>query len=263
MGETFFPIMVAEKQSCWIKITMHGAGGHGAMIHRGGTMAQLGKILQTLDEKRLPIHITKPVRDMFTGIADGLSFPANMLLKQLLNPIFTDRILNSMGNSGKLFEPLFHNTVNATIVHTSDKINVIPAEVILELDGRLLPGLTPEHMEQELYNLLGNKIGIEIIHHDSGPSEPDMGLFPILSDVLKTRDPDGHPIPFVMMAVTDARFFSKLGIQTYGFTPMQLPSDFKFTELAHAANERIPIDAVDFGTQAIYEVLHRFGEATI
>ncbi|MFN2234828.1 MAG: M20/M25/M40 family metallo-hydrolase [Anaerolineales bacterium] len=263
MGKTFFPIMVAEKQICWTKITLHGAAGHGSMIHRGGTMAQLGKILQTLDKKRLPAHITKPVTEMIMGIAGGLSFPANVLLKQLINPIFTDRILNSMGGSGKLFEPLFHNTVNATIVHASDKINVIPAEVILELDGRLLPGLNPENMKQELWNLLGRKIDIEIVHHDAGPSEPDMGLFPVLSDVLRKRDPDGHPIPFVMMAVTDARFFSKLGIQTYGFTPMQLPSDFKFTELAHAANERIPIDAVDFGTQAIYEVLHRFGEATI
>ena len=75
--------------------------------------------------------------------------------------------------------------------------------------------------------------------------------------------PEGHPIPFVMMGVTDARFFSKLGIQTYGFTPMQLPPDFKFAELAHAANERIPIEALVFGTQAIYEVLLRFGEATI
>jgi acetylornithine deacetylase/succinyl-diaminopimelate desuccinylase-like protein len=65
-----------------------------------------------------------------------------------------------------------------------------------------------------------------------------------------------------MMGVTDARFFSQLGIQTYGFTPMQLPTDFKFTELAHAANERIPVEAMDFGTQAIFDVLKRFGEAT-
>jgi acetylornithine deacetylase/succinyl-diaminopimelate desuccinylase-like protein len=43
---------------------------------------------------------------------------------------------------------------------------------------------------------------------------------------------------------------------------MSTPADFKFTELAHAASERIPFDALDFGTQAIYEVLHHFGEAT-
>jgi len=262
MGNTFFPIMVAEKQICWTKITLHGSAGHGSMIHRGGTMAQLANMLQTLDRKRLPVHITKPVRDMFEGIAEGLSFPAKSLLKQLLNPTFTDRILGLLGDSGKLFEPLFHNTVNATMVRASEKINVIPAEVTLELDGRLLPGLTPDHMKKELRSLLGENFDLEILRHDPGPAEPDMGLFSTLSDILRQREPNGHPIPLVMMGVTDARFFSQLGIQTYGFTPMQLPANFKFTELAHAANERIPVEAMDFGTQAIFEALKRFGEAT-
>ena len=261
MGQTFFPIMVAEKQICWTKITLHGAAGHGSMIHRGGAMAQLAQILQTLDKKRLPIHITKPVSDMFTGIAEGLPFPANTVIGQLLNPTLTDRILGLLGDSGKLFEPLFHNTVNATIVHASDKINVIPAEVTLELDGRLLPGLTPDHMKQELRALLGENFDLEIIRHDAGPAEPDMSFFPVLADILRKKIPTGNPIPLVMMGVTDARFFSQLGIQTYGFTPMQLAPDFKFAELAHAANERIPVEAMDFGTQAIFEALQRFGEA--
>jgi acetylornithine deacetylase/succinyl-diaminopimelate desuccinylase-like protein len=67
---------------------------------------------------------------------------------------------------------------------------------------------------------------------------------------------------FVMMSVTDARFFSKLGIQTYGFTPMKLPPNFKFAELVHAENERIPFESLEFGTQAIYEIQHGFSEAT-
>ena len=195
MGKTFFPIMVAEKQVCWTKITLHGAAGHGSMIHRGGAMAQLAEMLQTLDKNRLPVHITKPVREMFTGIAEGLSFPANMLLKQITNPLLTDRILGLLGASGKLFEPLLHNTVNATIVHASDKINVIPAEVTLELDGRLLPGLTPEHMKQELRALLGENFDLEIVRHDAGPAEPDMGLFPTLVDILRQKEPNGHPVP--------------------------------------------------------------------
>jgi acetylornithine deacetylase/succinyl-diaminopimelate desuccinylase-like protein len=42
-----------------------------------------------------------------------------------------------------------------------------------------------------------------------------------------------------------------------------LPDDFKFASVIHAANERIPIEALDFGTQAIFDVLQRFGEAAI
>jgi acetylornithine deacetylase/succinyl-diaminopimelate desuccinylase-like protein len=233
------------------------------MIHRGGAMAQLGQMLQTLDRRRLPVHISPPVRDMCTEICRGLSFPISSLLKKILNPRLTNHILGLLGSQGQLFDPLFHNTVNATIVQGGDKVNVIPSEISLQLDGRLLPGFAPAQMIQEMRALLGEDFDIKVVHHDPGPAAPDMGLFPVLSNILQQHDPTGLPVPFVMMGVTDARFFSKLGIQTYGFTPMQLPADFKFASVVHAANERIPVAAMDFGTKAIFEVLKRFGEAAI
>ena len=41
---------------------------------------------------------------------------------------------------------------------------------------------------------------------------------------------------------------------------MTLPEDFNFSNLIHAANERIPVKAVEFGTNAITQALQRFGE---
>jgi acetylornithine deacetylase/succinyl-diaminopimelate desuccinylase-like protein len=261
-GETFYPIMVAEKQVCWLRITLRGPAGHGSMVHRGGAMARLGQVLQTLDQNMLPVHITPPVRQMVSMMAEGVSFPTNLILKQLLNPALSDQVLGLMGEAGKTFLPLFHNTVNATIVYGGDKVNVIPSEISLELDGRLLPGYKPEQMLAELSNLLGSDLEIEVVRHDSGPTEADMALFDTLAGILKEKDPNGHPIPLVLMGVTDARFFSQLGIQTYGFLPMTLPNEFKFTSVVHAADERIPVEAMDFGTQAIFEALQRFGEGT-
>jgi len=257
-GKTFYPIMIAEKQICWTRITIRGPGGHGSMVHKGGAMARLGKILNILDRKRLPVHITPPVMEMFTSIAQGLSFPGNVLINQLLNPRFTDRLLDILGNSGKLFEPLFHNNINATIVRGGNKINVIPSEITLDLDGRLLPGFKPDHLLTELRTLLGQDLEIAIVRYDPGPSEPDMGLFSTLAKILKQKDPGGNPVPLVMMGVTDARHFSRLGIQTYGFTPMKLPQALNFTRLAHGADERIPVDALAFGTDAIRMALMQF-----
>jgi acetylornithine deacetylase/succinyl-diaminopimelate desuccinylase-like protein len=180
-----------------------------------------------------------------------------MLVKLLLFPTTSNTALRMLGKAGNLFEPLFHNTVNATVVRGGGKVNVIPSEIILELDGRLLPGLTPALMLRELKSMLGTDFDIEIVRHEPGPPQPDMSRFPILVQIMKEADPDGYPIPFVMIGVTDARIFSRLGIQTYGFTPMRLPPNFNFASLAHGANERIPVDALAFGTQAIYKVMER------
>ena len=86
-----------------------------------------------------------------------------------------------------------------------------------------------------------------------------MGLFATLSDVLREADPDGTPVPLLLSGVTDGRYLARLGIQTYGFLPMRLPPDFPMIQLIHAADERIPVDAVRFGAEAIYQVLRRFG----
>jgi acetylornithine deacetylase/succinyl-diaminopimelate desuccinylase-like protein len=135
---------------------------------------------------------------------------------------------------------------------------VIPSQVELGLDGRLLPGLKPELMLAEVRQLLGKEAEIELIRSDPGPAEANMGLFDTLGGILTEFDPEGKPIPFVMMGVTDARWFSKLGIQTYGFTPLKLPQDYNFMQAAHAADERIPVDAIDFGVQAIFKAMQRF-----
>lgn len=256
--QRFYPIMVAEKQKCWLKATVRGAGGHGSIPVRGGAMAKLSQLLQRLDKNRLPVHVTPVVRRMFKTIASSVGGLRGLLIGQLTNPLLTDRVLNVLGERGRTFDPLLHNTVSPTILHGSCKANVIPSEVSVELDGRLLPGYRPDDLVSELSRIVGDDLEIEVIHHEPGPADPDMGLFGLLADVLRQADPDGIPVPLLLGARTDACFFSRLGIQTYGFLPMPLPEDFNFTQTIHAADERIPVESIGFGANAIYEVLRRF-----
>jgi acetylornithine deacetylase/succinyl-diaminopimelate desuccinylase-like protein len=82
-----------------------------------------------------------------------------------------------------------------------------------------------------------------------------MSFFPRLSAILKQADPGCYPAPLLLSAVTDGRFFSRLGIQTYGYLPMRLPAGFSFYRTIHAADERIPVEALEFGTEAIYQAI--------
>ncbi|MGP8153983.1 MAG: M20/M25/M40 family metallo-hydrolase [Smithella sp.] len=255
----FYPIQVAEKQKCWFRVTLRGPGGHGSIPVGGGAMAKLAHFLYRLDTHSLPVHITPPARSMLSAITSALGGVSGLVGAQLLNPMLTDSVLKLLGERGRLFAPLLHNTVSPTILHGSNMINVIPSEVTVELDGRLLPGFVPDDLFNELRPIVGDEVEFEVMRYDPGPSEPDMGLFDTLAVIIKEADPGGIPCPLLLSAVTDGRFFSRLGIQTYGFLPMPLPKDFNFTQTIHAIDERIPIDAVEFGTNAIYKVLQRFG----
>jgi acetylornithine deacetylase/succinyl-diaminopimelate desuccinylase-like protein len=257
----FYPIQISEKQLCCLKATFRGPGGHGSLPVRGGAMAKLSQFLQRLDKRRLPVHITPPARLMISAMASSLGGISYLILNQLLNPRLTDCMLNLLGERGNLFDPLLHNTVSPTILHASNKINVIPSEVSVELDCRLLPGFQPDDLIGELLKIVEDTLDIDVIRFDPGPgpSVPNMGLFDTLAGILKEADPNGTPVPTLLSAVTDGRFFSRIGIQTYGYLPMLLPKNFSFIQTIHAADERIPINAVEFGTNAIYQVLQRFG----
>ncbi len=258
-GKRFYPIMVSEKQTSMVQIKLSGPGGHGAMPIQGGAMAKLGRVLSILDKKKLPMHVTKEAQLMFDAIASGLSGIPKLMFSQLTNPLLSPRILNMLGEVGKPLSALLHNTVSPTIVNGGEKDNVIPSEILLNLDCRILPGFTPNDVKNELYDLLGKDLDIEVLRFDPGPSNLNMGEFETLAKVLLEADPEGTPIPLLLTAVTDARHFAKLGIQTYGFLPMQLPNNFNFAELIHAANERIPVEAMAFGTEAIYQAIQRIG----
>jgi acetylornithine deacetylase/succinyl-diaminopimelate desuccinylase-like protein len=260
-GKKFYPIQVAEKQACWMRVVLHGPAGHGSRPMRGGAMANLAELISALDRRRFPVHITPVVKEMFTTIAAHVAFPANILLRLLLRPSWTDRILKGLGAAGKNMEPLFHHTVNVTIVHGGEKINVIPSEIAVEMDGRLLPGFVPEDMFSEVKAVLGKEIDLELLYFDPAPSVLDMGWFEPLADILRQMDPQGIPIPMLLPAVTDGRFFSRLGIQTYGFTPMNLPEGFNFFDTIHAENERIPVEALSFGAEAMYRAIQRYGQS--
>jgi acetylornithine deacetylase/succinyl-diaminopimelate desuccinylase-like protein len=113
-------------------------------------------------------------------------------------------------------------------------------------------------MIAELRQIIGAESELEIVRHDPGPAEPDMSYFESLSGILREADPGGVPVPLLLTAVTDARFFSRLGIQTYGFLPMRLPRGFDFSRTIHAADERIPADTLEFGAAAILAAMRRY-----
>ncbi len=255
-GHKFYPIMVSEKQICSLRATFRGPAGHGSMPIQNGAMAKLAKVLDKLIRRRLPVHVTPVTRQTIETASAALPFPQRLAMRQLLNPVLTNRLLDRLGVSGHFLNALLHNTVSPTIVRGGEKINVIPGEITLELDGRLLPGFSPDDMLQELRDLIGNEVVLEVTRFDPGPGEPDMKYFDSLAEILRQADPEGTPIPILLSGVTDARYFARLGIQTYGFHPMDLPDGLIGT--IHAADERIPVEAMAFGTEALFTFLQRF-----
>jgi acetylornithine deacetylase/succinyl-diaminopimelate desuccinylase-like protein len=257
-GRRFYPIMVSEKRGCQMVVTLRGPGGHGSIPARGRAMAKLGDVITRLDRNRLPVHITAPVQLQLESMRDALDEPLKSAMAELLDPARSDAALEKVGRLGAELDAVLHNTVNATIVSGGLKINVIPSAVQLHLDGRLLPGFGPDDMVRELRTVIGDEPEIEVLL--VGPAQPpiDLSQFELFASILREGDPDSVPIPFLQPGATDGRHFSKLGIVTYGFLPLNNPEDFNGSPTVHAADERVPVSALEFGAECVYDAVMRY-----
>jgi len=257
-GTSFYPIQVAEKQMCWLRGRVHGPGGHAALGVRGAAMGKLGRILAKLDAGRLPVHVTPMARAQIEAMADALPRPQSLVLRSLLDPRLAEVTLRAPIEQMRQLDRILRNTVTATIVHGGAKINVVPSEIELELDGRSLPGYGPDEIIREIHDLVGPALELEVTRHDPYPAHSDLSQLPLLSSILRELDPEAVPVPLLQAGVTDGRFFASIGIQTYGFLPLKLPDGFEFLKVVHAADERVPADAIRFGAEAVGRVIERY-----
>ncbi len=259
-GERFYPIQLTEKTVCWSELTFHGAGGHGSLPRRESAMVDMARAVEALSRSRLPVHVVPTVETMIETMADEIGGEAGDTVRALVESDRTNEVLDGLGEAGVMLDALLHDTANPTVVRGGDSPNVIPSEVSLTLDCRLLPGRTPADLEAELRDTVpeGVDFDFEPIRHDPVPEDTDRALFDLLADVLESADPTGRAIPFTLFAGTDGRHLARAGVQSYGFTPMKLPSDIDFLDAVHGADEHIPVEAVPWGTDLIGDVIDRY-----
>jgi acetylornithine deacetylase/succinyl-diaminopimelate desuccinylase-like protein len=257
-GRRLYPIQVTEKQRCLIRATIRGRGGHPSTVVRDTAAEKLGRLLTILRKRRLPVHLVTVVREMLAAMAGALPPHQRVALRPLTVPVLTDRLLDLFGKDAESLDPLLHNTATPTVVRGGESTNVIPTEITVDLDGRVLPGQTPQDLVRELQALASGLAEFEVIREEPAvPAEPDLALYPMLAEIIREREPGGTPMPTLVPGYTDARHFARLGIQTYGFLPMRLPPHIT-TALIHAPDERVPAEAIEFGAECVFEAITRY-----
>jgi acetylornithine deacetylase/succinyl-diaminopimelate desuccinylase-like protein len=275
----FHPVVVAEKRACRLRVTLRGPGGHASRLPPPATpMAQLGAMLTALTTTRLPRHRTPAADRMLGALADALPGPLGDRVAALRAAGHDDEKPAGLPEAAALkravlpeatalyLDALLRHTVNPTIVRTAEKINVVPAEITVDLDGRILPGeFSRTDLTAEVRALIGPGPQLEVLHEEGGEAaraaivEPEFGPFyRMLTGVLAEHDPEGVALPMITPATTDAIVFARLGIRCYGWLPMRLPAGSGHRALLHAADERIPVAALEFGTQCLTQLLRGY-----
>jgi acetylornithine deacetylase/succinyl-diaminopimelate desuccinylase-like protein len=258
-GKTLFPIQVAEKGVTWIKVRAKGRPGHGSIPHNDNAVVHLARAVDRLASQGLPFHLVDATDGFLKAAAEGIGGPMGAALSDLRNPEEADQILKTVLKDhelGPFFSAMLHNTATPTGLTAGYQTNVIPGIAEATLDGRTLPGFDTEALLTELQAVMGDDLEYQVIM-DAPPLETpyDTALFKLMAAKLGEFEPGAVAVPYMMSGATDAKGLARLGIRSYGFSPLKLPAGFQYMELFHAHNERVPIEGLGWGVQVLYEVV--------
>lgn len=245
-GRRLYLIEAAERGMAWLRLTARGTAGHGSMINPDNAVTRLAGAVARIGAHEWPMRLTPTVRTLLATIGDLAGVEAT--------PENAVALMTEFGPATRMLGAVLRNSANPTMLEAGYKVNVVPSEASAHVDGRFLPGYEEEFFAT-LAELAGEDIAIDFVTRQPPWEMPyDGELVDAMTSSLLAEDPDALVAPYLMSAGTDAKHFGRLGIRTYGFAPLRLPDDLDFTALFHGVDERVPIDALRFGTR----VLDRF-----
>ena len=260
-GRRVYVCQSAEKGVCWMKLTVKGKPGHASTPKGDNAVAILAESVARLARARLPFHVIPTVRQFVQQLAKMLPFPQSVVLPLALNPLFEPLVAKALTKQemiGPLLRASVRNTATPTVLNAGSKTNVIPSVAEAQVDGRLIPGQTPEDLFREIRPYLDKRVEISLIltsePTESGYQTP---FYTILGEVLAEEDAGAVMIPFMITGSTDGRFLAKRGVKVYGFCPMKQDCDQSPLEMAHGHNERISVANLGFGTRVLYKATLR------
>ena len=245
---------VGEKGTLPVELTAVGEAGHASV--------------PTLGRNAVPL-----LAQLLPRLGNGLPAPsrapeAAAMLRALLGRDEPD-LERALAEAGALYaglgdtiRSLMGSTMAPTMLHGSNKLNVMPARATAEVDIRVLPGVTPSDVEAELRALLGDDLPYELTWPEEmvpGSSSPVDGVVPsAIAAFLESEGETASLLPTLCTGFTDSNYLrSAFGTHGYGFSPFRATPNEVVEAGYHNADERVHVDDLLLSTRFHVDLARR------
>ncbi|ORA32463.1 M20/M25/M40 family metallo-hydrolase [Mycobacterium aquaticum] len=242
-------IETAEKGLSWMRLTARGRAGHGSMVHDDNAVTAIAGAVDRLGRHRFPLVLNEAVEQFLTAVSEETGYEFDVDSPDL------DLAIEKLGGVARIVSATLRDTANPTMLKAGYKANVIPATAEAVVDCRVLPGRKAA-FEREIDELIGPDV-TRSWERDlpSYQTTFDGDLVDAMNAALLAVDPDARIVPYMLSGGTDAKSFQRLGIRCFGFAPLKLPPELDFAALFHGVDERVPVDALQFGAKVLEHFL--------
>jgi len=248
-GRRVYLIEAAEKGMAWMRLTAKGNAGHGSMVHPDNAVTELAAAVARIGRHEWPVRLTPSMQVLLSAVGEIAGVEAT--------PENAESLVDEFGSAARMLGAVIRHSTNPTMLQAGYKVNVVPGEATAHVDGRFLPGYEDEFFDT-LADLVGENVSVDWVSKQHALETTfDGDLVDAITASLLDEDPEAKVAPYLMSGGTDAKHWRKLGIRSFGFAPLRLPAELDFTALFHGVDERVPVDALEFGARVFDRFLDR------
>ncbi len=249
-GTRAYLIQTGEKAMDWIKIRARGGAAHGSRVWHDNAVTKLAEAVAAIGRHEWPVTLCDTTRELVDEIAK--------IFGETPQEIDAEQLIVRLGPAGGFIQASLRSTSNPTVLHAGYKHNVIPETAEALIDVRAMPDHQATIL-QEIQQIVGDEIEIESMNSHPGLEVPFSGeIVDAMMASLGRHDPEARVLPYLLSGGTDNKALSRLGITGYGFAPLRLPAELDFPGMFHGIDERVPLDALDFGHQVLLDFLRTY-----
>ena len=158
-------------------------------------------------------------------------------------------------------EPGLRVTLSPTMIHASDKVNVIPGTAALRVDCRAPPGLGSGDVRERIERIVGaDGYALEWDRAMAGNCSPaDTPLMDQIRSVMAELDPAAVVVALLFSAFSDSHWFRRAfpDCVAYGFFPQRAMGETDALPLMHAVDERIAVADVELAVRFYTDLVAR------
>ena len=229
---------VSEKGSTTLELRVDGRGGHSSTPTRMDATARLARAVLRLDRSPMPPRLPDATLDLLVRLAPHA--PA------ALRPLVTRAgkapgvLARALVLAGAETAAMARTTVAVTTLSGSPAPNVIASTARAGVDVRVMPGDTVADVVAHVTRVVRDpKVRVSVVEHgEASPLSPhDDDAFRLLERTVEEVFPEAVPTPYVMMAATDSRFFTRICPRVYRFAPLRMSKTQR--EAIHSYDEHV------------------------
>ena len=236
-------IGTAEKGLMNVEFKAKSNGGHASTPPVHTIVGELSKAVVNVEKKPFKRHLTKPVREMLDTLGRHSGFGYKILFANMW--LFEGLFDQVCKLSGGELNAMLRTTCAVTKMEGSKAYNVIPPTASVGMNLRLMNGDTVESAKAYLERVVNNpNIEVSVVNgtNPSPDSDTSCKEWKMLCQSIADTWEGAIVSPYLMMAASDSRHYSRITDRVYKFSAMKMSKEER--GMIHGNNERVPVETL-------------------